>query len=124
MKSPAESEPGRFIPAAPTNAKQPAAGVEPETEEGPERLRHLVVVLVASLYRPTLRALAYAAPLACYLRALHQQRSELTLTVVREIIVKHRRHQLLHTHQRRHSALGMLTPIEYERQHTTAQTVA
>jgi amino acid transporter len=133
------------LPAAPTSTTQPPAAGKQETEESPEQLRHLVVVLVAELHRPTLRALAYAAslgqpvlavhlspdqqeadrfrgywhawgdhlrleivispyraivaPLARYLQALHQQRPELTLTVVvPETIVKHRRHQLLHTH--------------------------
>jgi amino acid transporter len=131
------------LPAAPAGARQSPAG-EQETEESPEQLRHLVVVLVATLHRPTLRALAYAAslgqpvlavhlspdqqeadrfrdywhawgdhvrleivispyraivaPLARYLQALHQQRPELTLTVVvPETIARHRRHQLLHT---------------------------
>jgi hypothetical protein len=131
------------LPAAPARTSQPPAG-EQETEESPEQLRHLVVVLVAELHRPTLRALAYAAslgqpvlavhlspdqqeadrfrgywhawgdhlrleivispyraivaPLARYLQALHQQRPELTLTVVvPETIARHRRHQLLHT---------------------------
>jgi hypothetical protein len=130
------------LPAAPASARQSPAG-EQETEESPEQLRHLVVVLVATLHRPTLRALAYAAslgqpvlavhlspdqreadrfrgywhawgdhvrleivispyraivaPLARYLQALHQQRPELTLTVVvPETIARHRRHQLLH----------------------------
>jgi putative transposase len=32
--------------------------------------------------------------------------------------------EIFHNRQRRHSALGMLTPIEYERVHLTAQTVA
>jgi amino acid transporter len=133
------------LPVAPTRTKQPPATGEQETEESPEQLRHLVVVLVAELHRPTLRALAYAAslgqpvlavhlspdqqeadrfrgywhawgdhlrlelvispyraivaPLARYLQALHQQRPELTLTVVvPETIVKYRRHQFLHTH--------------------------
>jgi amino acid transporter len=136
---------GRVALPAPTSTTQPPGAGEPETEESPEQLRHLVVVLVASLHRPTLRALAYAAslgqpvlavhlspdqeeagrfrgywhawgdhvrleivispyravvaPLARYLQALHQQRPELTLTViVPETIVSHRRHQLLHTH--------------------------
>jgi hypothetical protein len=136
---------GRVALPAPTSTTQPPGAGEPETEESPEQLRHLVVVLVASLHRPTLRALAYAAslgqpvlavhlspdqeeagrfrgywhawgehvrleivispyravvaPLARYLQALHQQRPELTLTViVPEIIVSHHRRQLLHTH--------------------------
>jgi amino acid transporter len=132
------------LPAAPTRTTQRSAG-EQEAEESPEQLGHLVVVLVAELHRPTLRALAYAAslgqpvlavhlspdqeeadrfggywhawgdhvrleivispyraivaPLARYLQALHQQRPELTLTViVPETIVKHRRHRFLHPH--------------------------
>jgi amino acid transporter len=136
---------GRVALPAPTSTTQPPAAGGQETEESPEQLRHLVVVLVASLHRPTLRALAYAAslgqpvlavhlspdqeeadrfrgywhawgehlrleivvspyraivaPLARYLQALHQQRPELTLTViVAETIVGHRRHRLLHTH--------------------------
>jgi transposase InsO family protein len=32
--------------------------------------------------------------------------------------------EIFHNRQRRHSALGMLTPIEYERVHLTAQPVA
>ena len=32
--------------------------------------------------------------------------------------------EVFHNRQRRHSALGMRTPIDYERLHSTAQTVA
>jgi hypothetical protein len=42
-----------------------------EVKESPEQLRHLVVVLVASLHLPTLRALAYAASLRQPVLAVH-----------------------------------------------------
>jgi putative transposase len=32
--------------------------------------------------------------------------------------------EIFHNRQRRHSALGMRIPIDYERLHSTAQTVA
>src|SRR5215216_2869123 len=54
---------------------------------------HVRLEIVISPYR------AVVAPLARYLQALHQQRPELTLTViVPETIVRHRRHRLLHPH--------------------------
>ncbi len=52
---------------------------------------HLPLEVVDSPYR------ALVAPLACYIDALHTQRSEITLTVVLpELIVKHRWQQPLH----------------------------
>jgi amino acid transporter len=52
---------------------------------------HLPLEVVDSPYR------ALVAPLACYIDALHTQRSELTLTVILpELIVKHRWHRPLH----------------------------
>jgi amino acid transporter len=139
--------PGRAraaLPAPRAVTEPPPAAPSAEAEESPEQLRHLVVVLVASLHLPTLRALAYAAslgqpvlavhlssdheeaarfreywhawgdhlrlevvvspyravvaPLARYLQALHQQRPDLTLSViVPEVVVGRRRHRFLHT---------------------------
>jgi Amino acid permease len=52
---------------------------------------HLPLEIVDSPYR------ALVAPLACYIDALRNQRSELTVTVILpELIVKHRWHQPLH----------------------------
>jgi amino acid permease-like protein len=53
---------------------------------------HLPLEVVISPYR------AMVAPLARYIQALHQQKRDLTLTViVPEVVVRHRRHQLLHS---------------------------
>jgi amino acid transporter len=116
---------------------------EAESEELPVEVRHLIVVPVATLERPAMRALAYAAslqqpvlalhltpteaeaerfrgywrawgdhlplevivspyraivaPLVNYLESLHQQRRDLTLTVILpEIVVRHWWHRILH----------------------------
>lgn len=76
------------LPAAPITARQSPAG---EQETGHAWGDHVRLEIVISPYR------AIVAPLARYLQALHQQRPELTLTVVvPETIARRRRHQLLH----------------------------
>jgi hypothetical protein len=54
---------------------------------------HLPVEIITSPYR------AIVAPLVHYLEALHSQRPEIVLTVVvPEIVVRHRWHEILHSH--------------------------
>jgi hypothetical protein len=83
---------------------------------------HLPVEIITSPYR------AIVAPLVHYLEALHTQRPEVVLTVVvPEIVVRHRWHEILHSHvaQRLRRALRPLpgfviasVPIHLKREST------
>jgi amino acid transporter len=140
--------PSAAAATAAADAKQPDAArqarvQEDETEETPDEVHHLILVAVASLDLPSIRALAYAAsmqqpvlalhvspseeeaerfldywrtwgdhlplevvvspyraivaPMTNYIASLHDQRPDLTLTVILpEIIVCHWWHRLLH----------------------------
>jgi hypothetical protein len=52
------------------------AGAESETEENPQQVHHLLIVPVASLDLPSMRALAYAASLQQPVLVLHVSPSE------------------------------------------------
>lgn len=85
-----------------TSLGQPvlAVHISPEGDEAKRFRRywevwgdHVPLEIVISPYR------ALVAPLAAYLQALHDQRPDLTITVVLpEIVVKRRWHELLHQH--------------------------